>query len=147
MFVVVALAGTLGVRLILMNAIHRPRPVEQLTPAGEYAFPSGHTTASAAAALKAGHGVLGDAGRDEDQQERCPGEELAQVDAGDRPVDPHPSATAESVPAIVPARGATVWAAACAAAKTSSTISTGLAAVGAHPSRRPRPGVVACKQG
>jgi undecaprenyl-diphosphatase len=42
---------TLVIRLLLVNAIHRPRPVDRLAPAAGWSFPSGHTTASATAAL------------------------------------------------------------------------------------------------
>jgi undecaprenyl-diphosphatase len=52
-FVAVAMAGSVGVRLILLNAIARPRPAERLAPAAGFSFPSGHTTESAAAALTA----------------------------------------------------------------------------------------------
>jgi len=52
-FVAVAMAGSAGVRLILLNAIARPRPAERLAPAAGFSFPSGHTTESAAAALTA----------------------------------------------------------------------------------------------
>jgi undecaprenyl-diphosphatase len=50
-FVALTLPVTLVIRLLLVNAIHRPRPVDRLAPAAGWSFPSGHTTASAAAAL------------------------------------------------------------------------------------------------
>jgi undecaprenyl-diphosphatase len=50
-FVAVALPATLVIRLLLLNTIARPRPVGGLAPAAGWAFPSGHTTASAAVAL------------------------------------------------------------------------------------------------
>jgi undecaprenyl-diphosphatase len=50
-FVAVALPVTLVIRLLVVNAIARPRPAGGLAPAAGWAFPSGHTTASAAAAL------------------------------------------------------------------------------------------------
>ncbi|MBL7260215.1 phosphatase PAP2 family protein [Paractinoplanes lichenicola] len=52
-FVVAALTITLGARLAVLNVVARPRPVDQLAPASSYAFPSGHTAASATAALVA----------------------------------------------------------------------------------------------
>jgi undecaprenyl-diphosphatase len=51
LFVVVALSVTLVLRLIIVNAIARPRPADRLAPAAGWSFPSGHTTASATAAL------------------------------------------------------------------------------------------------
>jgi undecaprenyl-diphosphatase len=50
-FAAVALTATLGIRLIVVAAIARPRPTGQLTTAQNFSFPSGHSTASAAAAL------------------------------------------------------------------------------------------------
>ena len=50
-FVALTLPVTLAIRLLLVNAIHRARPVDQLAPAAGWSFPSGHTTASAATAL------------------------------------------------------------------------------------------------
>jgi membrane-associated phospholipid phosphatase len=50
-FVALTLPATLGIRLLLVNAIHRPRPMDRLAPAAGWSFPSGHTSASAAAAL------------------------------------------------------------------------------------------------
>jgi undecaprenyl-diphosphatase len=50
-FVVVAFPLTYGVRLLLVNAIARPRPMDRLAAAAGWSFPSGHTTASASTAL------------------------------------------------------------------------------------------------
>jgi undecaprenyl-diphosphatase len=50
-FVAVALAATLLTRLFIVNSVARPRPTGQLTAAAGWAYPSGHSTASAAAAL------------------------------------------------------------------------------------------------
>jgi undecaprenyl-diphosphatase len=50
-FVALTLPVTLAIRLLLVNAIHRPRPEDRLGPAAGWSFPSGHTTASAAFAL------------------------------------------------------------------------------------------------
>src|SRR4051812_5897367 len=50
-FAAAAILVTLGVRLIMVAAIARPRPVDQLAPAASHSFPSGHTAASGAAAL------------------------------------------------------------------------------------------------
>jgi undecaprenyl-diphosphatase len=50
-FVAVTLPVTLEIRLLLVNAINRPRPEHRLAAAAGWSFPSGHTTASAAAAL------------------------------------------------------------------------------------------------
>jgi undecaprenyl-diphosphatase len=52
-FVAIAMAGSTGVRLIVLNAIARPRPADRLAPSSGFSFPSGHTTESAAAALTA----------------------------------------------------------------------------------------------
>ena len=51
LFVAVAVAGSTGLRLIVLSIVARPRPVEQLAPAAGWSFPSGHATAAAAAAL------------------------------------------------------------------------------------------------
>jgi undecaprenyl-diphosphatase len=50
-FVALTLPITLVIRLLLVNAIHRARPVDRLAPAAGWSFPSGHTTASGATAL------------------------------------------------------------------------------------------------
>jgi undecaprenyl-diphosphatase len=50
-FVALTLPVTLTIRLLLVNAIHRPRPEHRLAPSAGWSFPSGHTTAAAAAAL------------------------------------------------------------------------------------------------
>jgi undecaprenyl-diphosphatase len=50
-FVALTLPVTITIRLLLVNAIHRPRPVDRLAPAAGWSFPSGHSTAAAAAAL------------------------------------------------------------------------------------------------
>jgi undecaprenyl-diphosphatase len=50
-FVAVATLVTAGVRLLIVNAVARPRPVGWLTSASGWSFPSGHSTAAAAAAL------------------------------------------------------------------------------------------------
>jgi undecaprenyl-diphosphatase len=52
-FVALTLPVTLTIRLSLVNAIDRPRPVDRLAPSAGWSFPSGHTTAAAAAALNA----------------------------------------------------------------------------------------------
>ncbi|MEV4509175.1 phosphatase PAP2 family protein [Dactylosporangium sp. NPDC049525] len=39
-----------AIRLALLALVHRPRPVDRLTPTSGWAFPSGHTTSSAVAA-------------------------------------------------------------------------------------------------
>ncbi|MFJ6194790.1 phosphatase PAP2 family protein [Micromonospora sp. NPDC092111] len=52
-FVVAAMAATTGVRLVILTGVDRPRPVDQLAPSAGWSFPSGHTTASASAALVA----------------------------------------------------------------------------------------------
>jgi membrane-associated phospholipid phosphatase len=49
--VAVGLPVTLGLRLILVATIARPRPADRLAPAAGWSFPSGHTTASATVAL------------------------------------------------------------------------------------------------
>ena len=51
--VAVTLIVTLVIRLFIVNSVARPRPATQLAPATGWAFPSGHGTASAAAALTA----------------------------------------------------------------------------------------------
>jgi undecaprenyl-diphosphatase len=45
----VALAST-GIRLVVLQAVARPRPAARLVPAAGWSFPSGHTTGSATAA-------------------------------------------------------------------------------------------------
>jgi undecaprenyl-diphosphatase len=50
-FVALTLPVTLAIRLVLVNAIHRPRPMNRLAPSAGWSFPSGHTTAAATAAL------------------------------------------------------------------------------------------------
>jgi undecaprenyl-diphosphatase len=50
-FAALALTVTPLLRLVVLALIARPRPVGQLAPAANYSFPSGHTTASATAAL------------------------------------------------------------------------------------------------
>lgn len=50
-FVALTLPATLTIRLLLVNAIRRPRPVDRLASSTGWSFPSGHTTAAAAAAL------------------------------------------------------------------------------------------------
>jgi membrane-associated phospholipid phosphatase len=50
-FVAVALTVTLLIRLLIVNAVGRPRPPGPLAPATGWAFPSGHAAASAATAL------------------------------------------------------------------------------------------------
>lgn len=50
-FIALAFPGTLVIRLLLVNTIQRPRPVNHLAPAIGWSFPSGHTTAAATAAL------------------------------------------------------------------------------------------------
>ncbi len=50
-FAALALTVTPLLRLVAVTLIARPRPVDQLAPAANYSFPSGHTTASATAAL------------------------------------------------------------------------------------------------
>jgi undecaprenyl-diphosphatase len=52
-FLVGAMLATAGVRLIILNSVDRPRPVDQLAPSAGWSFPSGHTTAAASAALAA----------------------------------------------------------------------------------------------
>ncbi|BCY11578.1 hypothetical protein L3i22_066660 [Actinoplanes sp. L3-i22] len=49
--VAVALTVVPSVRLIVLALIARPRPLDQLAPASSWSFPSGHSTASATAAL------------------------------------------------------------------------------------------------
>lgn len=51
--VAVALPVTLLIRLLLVNLIARPRPVDQLAPSAGWSFPSGHSTAAATAAMLA----------------------------------------------------------------------------------------------
>lgn len=50
-FVALTLPVNLTIRLLLVNAVHRPRPVNRLAASSGWSFPSGHTTAAAAAAL------------------------------------------------------------------------------------------------
>jgi len=50
-FVAVAMIATVAIRLVVVAAIARPRPSERLAAVASYSFPSGHSTASAAAAL------------------------------------------------------------------------------------------------
>jgi undecaprenyl-diphosphatase len=50
-FVAVAMIATVSARLAVVTLIARPRPSERLAAVASYAFPSGHSTASAAAAL------------------------------------------------------------------------------------------------
>jgi undecaprenyl-diphosphatase len=50
-FVAVTLAIVLLLRLLIVETVARPRPVDRLAPATGWAFPSGHSAASAAAAL------------------------------------------------------------------------------------------------
>jgi undecaprenyl-diphosphatase len=49
--VAVALPVTLSLRLVVLGLVARPRPGPWLAPAAGWAFPSGHTTASATGAL------------------------------------------------------------------------------------------------
>ncbi|GAA2484851.1 phosphatase PAP2 family protein [Winogradskya humida] len=51
LFAATAMVVTLTVRLGILGLVARPRPVDRLAPASNYSFPSGHSTASAAAAL------------------------------------------------------------------------------------------------
>jgi undecaprenyl-diphosphatase len=51
MFVAVAVLSPVLLRLIVLNVIARPRPPEGLAPSAGWSYPSGHATASAAAAL------------------------------------------------------------------------------------------------
>ncbi|MFI1994953.1 phosphatase PAP2 family protein [Actinoplanes sp. NPDC020271] len=50
-FGALALTVTPLLRLVVLTLIARPRPADQLAAAASYSFPSGHTTASATAAL------------------------------------------------------------------------------------------------
>jgi undecaprenyl-diphosphatase len=50
-FAALALTVTPLARLIVLGLVARPRPVDQPAPAASWSFPSGHTTASATAAL------------------------------------------------------------------------------------------------
>ena len=50
-FAAVAALAAVCSRLLVLAAVARPRPADQLAPASGYAYPSGHSTASAAAAL------------------------------------------------------------------------------------------------
>src|SRR4051812_34023024 len=49
--VAAAMLVTLGVRLLIVNGIARPRPADRLGAATGWSFPSGHSTAAATAAL------------------------------------------------------------------------------------------------
>lgn len=49
--VAVATLVIFGLRLLIVNAVARPRPVGWLTAASGWSYPSGHSTAAAAAAL------------------------------------------------------------------------------------------------
>jgi undecaprenyl-diphosphatase len=51
LFAAIATIVTFTSRLVVLAAIARPRPAERLAPASSYSFPSGHSTASATAAL------------------------------------------------------------------------------------------------
>jgi undecaprenyl-diphosphatase len=51
--VVAAMIRTSGVRLLILNSVDRPRPVDRLAPSAGWSFPSGHTTAAATFALVA----------------------------------------------------------------------------------------------
>jgi undecaprenyl-diphosphatase len=51
LFVAVATAGTSGLRALIRDAVARPRPADQLAPAAGWAYPSGHTSSAATAAL------------------------------------------------------------------------------------------------
>ncbi|MFI5894600.1 phosphatase PAP2 family protein [Actinoplanes sp. NPDC051513] len=50
-FVAVAVLTCIGFRLIVVNLVARPRPADRLVAAAGWSFPSGHTTASAVAAV------------------------------------------------------------------------------------------------
>ncbi|WP_051809345.1 phosphatase PAP2 family protein [Actinoplanes subtropicus] len=50
-FVAVAMITTVAIRLIVVTLIARTRPTEPLVAVASFSFPSGHSTASAAAAL------------------------------------------------------------------------------------------------
>jgi undecaprenyl-diphosphatase len=51
--VAVAMPVTLLIRLLLVNLIARPRPIDRLAPSAGWSFPSGHSTAAATAAVLA----------------------------------------------------------------------------------------------
>ena len=51
LFAALAMIVTIEARLIVVAAVARPRPVDRLAAASNYSFPSGHSTASTAAAL------------------------------------------------------------------------------------------------
>ncbi|GAA3939167.1 phosphatase PAP2 family protein [Actinoplanes auranticolor] len=53
LMLVVAMLGTAGLRWLVLTSIDRPRPADRLAPSSGWSFPSGHTTASATAALVA----------------------------------------------------------------------------------------------
>ncbi|MEU4244851.1 phosphatase PAP2 family protein [Actinoplanes sp. NPDC026619] len=50
-FAATAMIVTLAARLVVLNLIARPRPADRLAASSGFSFPSGHSTASAAAAL------------------------------------------------------------------------------------------------
>ena len=50
-FIVVATLVVFGLRLLIVNAVARPRPVGWLTAASGWSYPSGHSTAAATAAV------------------------------------------------------------------------------------------------
>ncbi|MFF5229561.1 phosphatase PAP2 family protein [Dactylosporangium sp. NPDC000521] len=49
-FLLGATTAATVVRLTVLTLVHRPRPVDRLTPTAGWAFPSGHTTSSAVTA-------------------------------------------------------------------------------------------------
>ncbi|WP_410812916.1 phosphatase PAP2 family protein [Micromonospora sp. 067-2] len=49
-FVAVAMTATIALRSLIVAAVGRPRPVDQMVAVSNFSFPSGHTAASAAAA-------------------------------------------------------------------------------------------------
>jgi membrane-associated phospholipid phosphatase len=51
--VATAMVSTSAVRLLILNSIDRPRPLDRLAPSAGWSFPSGHTTGAATAALLA----------------------------------------------------------------------------------------------
>lgn len=52
-FVAVTMLGSTLLRLLVLNAVARPRPADRLAASSGFSFPSGHTTGSATAALTA----------------------------------------------------------------------------------------------
>jgi undecaprenyl-diphosphatase len=52
-FVIATMLGSAVLRLIILSAVGRERPIDRLAPAAGFSYPSGHTTGSAAAALTA----------------------------------------------------------------------------------------------